>query len=86
MGTRFWIKRFFTVLVGASIVSSAAQFLKNHDFRYSAVQGIIWGVITATVFTIARLLQSRRGQHCAICKDTPEMQETNGDNEAQRNQ
>jgi hypothetical protein len=86
MGIRFWIKRFFTVLVGAFVVICAGQMLKGHDFRYSAAQGVMWGVITATVFTIGRLLQSRRGQHCAICKDTPEMQQNSGDSEAKHNQ
>ena len=73
MGTTFWIKRFFTVLVGAFIIICGAQMLKGHDLSYSLTQGGIWGMLTAAVFTIARYFQSRRGQHCAICKDTPEM-------------
>ncbi|HEX8281646.1 MAG TPA: hypothetical protein VF551_09725 [Chthoniobacterales bacterium] len=78
----FWIKRYFTVLVGAFIVICAAQLLKGHDLRYSAAQAAIWGVITASVFTIARWFQARRGQHCAICRDTPEMQQTRRDSAA----
>jgi hypothetical protein len=77
MGTAFWIKRFLVVLAGAFLVICAAQMLKGHDFSYAAIQGAIWGVITATVFTVARIYQSRKGQHCAICKDTPEMQQPN---------
>jgi hypothetical protein len=49
--------------------------LKGHDLAYSATQGAIWGAIAAVVFTAARIYQSRKGQHCAICKDTPEMQQ-----------
>lgn len=75
MGTTFWIKRFLVVLVGAFVIIGAAQMLKGHDLPYSVTQAAIWGSITATVFTVARLYQSRRGQHCAICKDTPEMQQ-----------
>lgn len=74
VGTAFWIKRFFTVLVGAFVIIGAAQMLKGHDLSYSVTQAAIWGAITAIVFTLGRLYQSRRGQHCAICKDTPEMQ------------
>lgn len=77
MGTAFWIKRFLIVLVGAFVVIGAAQMLKGHDLPYSVTQGAIWGVITATVFIVARLFQSRRGQHCAVCKDTPEMRQVN---------
>jgi hypothetical protein len=75
VGTAFWIKRFFTVLVGAFVIIGAAQMLKGHDLSYSVTQAAIWGAITAIVFTVGRLYQSRRGQHCAICKDTLEMQQ-----------
>lgn len=82
MGTTFWIKRFLTVLAGAFVVIGAAQMLKGHDLPYSVTQAAIWAAITATVFTVARFYQSRRGQHCAICKDTPEMQQANRDSDA----
>jgi hypothetical protein len=75
VGTGFWIKRFLTVLAGAFVVIGAAQMIKGHDVPYAATQAAIWSVITAIVFTAGRLYQSRRGQHCAICKDTPEMQQ-----------
>lgn len=76
MGTVFWIKRFFTVLAGAFLVICAAQMLKGHALPYAATEAAIWGTISATVFTAARLYQSRKGQHCAICQDTPEMQQS----------
>ena len=75
----FWIRRFFTVLAGAFVVICAAQMLRGHDLPYSAAQGVIWGSISATVFTVARFFQARRGRHCAICRDTPEMQQVHGD-------
>ena len=75
MGAAFWIKRFFTVLVGVFIVIAAAQLLKGHTVNYSAAHGAIWSFVSAAVFTAARYWQSRQGQHCAICKDTPEMQD-----------
>jgi hypothetical protein len=75
MGTVFWIRRFFTVLALASVVISLAQWAKGHPWQYAATQGVIWGFISAAVFTGARIFQSRRKQHCAICKDTPEMTE-----------
>ena len=73
MGTGFWVKRFLVVLVGAFVVIGAAQLLiRGHSLSYSVVQGAVWGFITAAVFTGARFFQARNGQHCAICKDTPE--------------
>ena len=81
MSAAFWIKRFFTVLVGAFIVIAAAQLLKGYGVKYSAAHGAIWGFVSAAVFTAARYWQSRRGQHCAICKDTPEMLDPTVDSE-----
>ena len=81
MGAAFWIKRFFTVLVVAFIVIAAAQFLKGHAAKYAVAHGAIWGFISAAVFTAARYWQSQRGQHCAICKDTPELRDAKLDSE-----
>ncbi len=72
MGPVFWIKRFFLVMSGAFVVISAAQWLKGHGLEYALTQGAIWGAISASIFVSARIYQSRRGVHCAICKDTPE--------------
>lgn len=73
MGYTFWLKRFITILIGAFIVITGAQYLKNNDLSYALLQGMIWGPITAIIFTTSRFFQARRGQHCALCKDTPEM-------------
>jgi len=75
MGTAFWIKRYLVVLAGAFAIICAAQLLKGHDLEYSATQGAIWGVISATIFIAVRIHKSRKKQHCALCRDTPEMRE-----------
>lgn len=72
MGMVFWIKRFFLVMSGAFVVISAAQWLKGHSLEYALTQGAIWGAIAAGIFVSARIYQSRRGVHCALCRDTPE--------------
>lgn len=79
MGAAFWIKRFLTVLAGASAIICAAQLIKGHDLTYSATQAAVWATIAAALFTTARIFQSRRGRHCAICKDTPEMRRSRDD-------
>ena len=78
MGTAFWIKRFLVVLAGAFAVIAIAQLLKGHSLAYSATQGGIWGAVSAFVFVVARFFQARREQHCAICNDTPEMRQVDG--------
>jgi hypothetical protein len=78
MSFNFWVRRFLTVLAGAFAVICIAQLLKGHNLAYSATQGFVWALIAATIFTGSRIYQSRQGQHCALCKDTPEMQQGNG--------
>jgi hypothetical protein len=73
VGTAFWIRRFFTVLVLVGVVVALTQWAKGNTFQYAITQAAIWGCMSAAVFTVARIYQSRRNQHCAICKDTPEM-------------
>ena len=79
MGIAFWIRRFALVFIAACVVIACAQFLKGRTISHSIVQGLIWAAISASVFTAARIYQSRRGQHCAICRDTPEMQDKHAD-------
>ena len=73
MGAAFWVRRFILVWTVAFILIAGAQALKGHDLAYALTQGLLWGTISTGVFIGARLYQSRRGQHCAICQDTPEM-------------
>jgi hypothetical protein len=77
MGTAFWVRRFLLVFVVATCVIAGAQLLKGGSLNYSLSQGLLWAAISASVFTVARIYQSRKGVHCAICRDTPEMQASN---------
>ena len=77
MGTAFWIRRFSFVFVVAACIIAGAQLLKGRDLSYSLTQGLLWAAISASVFTGARIYQSGKGVHCAICRDTPEMQASN---------
>jgi hypothetical protein len=70
-----WIKRFATVALIAFALITGAQVAKGHELDAAALHGALWSVITAAVFTAVRIYKSRRGQHCALCRDTPEMQE-----------
>ena len=77
MGTAFWVRRFLLVLVVAACVIACAQLLRGHGLEYSLIQGLLWAAISASVFTGSRIYQSSKGVHCAICRDTPEMQASN---------
>ena len=71
MSTKFWIHRFILVFAAALVIISGAQLLKGHTLEYSVTEGLLWGIITAAVFTAGQIYKSRKGQHCAMCGDTP---------------
>ena len=72
MGTRFWIRRAFVVYAGIFLALLLVERLKGHAWRAALVFSGLWALISACVFVAARMYQSRKGQACVICKDTPE--------------
>ncbi len=78
MGTAFWMRRFLVVLAVAFVVIAASHLVRGRGVEYAVTQGAVWSVISAVIFTVARYFQARRGQHCALCRDTPEMQKQHG--------
>lgn len=75
MGTWFWIKRFVTAFIVAFLILALVQAAKGYEWDEAITHGLIWGFISSVIFTAARIYQSSRGNHCALCKDTPEMQD-----------
>lgn len=71
----FWTRRFVHVYLIALVAIGAAQWFRGRSVEVAAEHALIWAGISAVVFTTARWYQARRGQHCAICRDTPEMAE-----------
>ncbi len=76
MGTAFWIKRFLTVFAGTFLVLCAVQMvLRDRSLADAAGYAALWAFIASGVFAVSRVVQARRGRHCALCKDTPQMQQ-----------
>lgn len=73
MSTWFWIRRFFTVFAIALAIIAGVQYLKGHDAAYALGHGLMWAAISASLFTATRWYRARRGEHYALCRDTPEM-------------
>jgi hypothetical protein len=72
MPLSFWIKRFVTVFLGAFVVLIVVGMLKGRAFANAASESALWAGIAATIFIATRIYRSRRGQHCELCRDTPE--------------
>ncbi|HKP66691.1 MAG TPA: hypothetical protein VJX31_08695 [Casimicrobiaceae bacterium] len=65
------VRGFPVVLAGAFVVIAGAQLLKGNALEYAASEGLLWAVISATIFTVARAYRLRKGQYCAVCGDVP---------------
>lgn len=78
MGTAFWIRRFLLVFAGVFALIAASHLLRGRGIAHALIEALLWSTLTAAVFTGARVVQSRRGQHCAVCRDTPEFHEPRG--------
>jgi hypothetical protein len=75
MGTGFWVRRFLWVYAMAFVVIGASQYLlRGRTLADAATQAAIWSAIATTLFVATRLYHSRRGRHCALCRDTPGLQ------------
>jgi len=74
MGSAFWVRRFLLVFGITFAAITAAHLLRGHELVYSLKESVLWAMISTNIFVTARIYQSRRGMHCALCKDTPEMQ------------
>ena len=79
MGAPFWIRRAVIVFAMIGAVLFVVSLLKGRGVVGGAQFSVGWAAVSTTVFIAARLVQSRRGQHCELCQDVPAPRsETNG--------
>lgn len=71
MGIAFWIRRFVLILCLVFVVLVCVHLLRGHELLPTLKESLLWGIITANIFVASRIVDSRRGRHCALCKDTP---------------
>lgn len=69
----FWIRRFLTVFAIAFVIIAGVQWLKGRTSADALFQGAFWALLSTSLFTATRWYRARRGEHCALCRDTPEM-------------
>ena len=72
MKPSFWIKRFLLVLLGAFAFLLGAALLRSRPLHQALTESGAWAVIATSIFIAGRVYHSRRGEHCALCGDTPE--------------
>jgi hypothetical protein len=73
MKPAFWIKRFLVVFAGVFLVLVVVGSLKGRATRTVVLESAFWSLVTTSIFIATRLIRSRQGQHCELCRDTPEL-------------
>lgn len=76
MGRLFWFRRFLRVLCIAFMVIVAAHLLRGYELIDSLTQSTVLAIISATIFVISRIYQSRKGQHVRFANDIPELRDS----------
>ena len=60
MPLSFFVRRFLLAFVIAAPVISVAQFLKGHPLALAVPDGLLWGAISAAVYTLVLAYKLRR--------------------------
>lgn len=72
MKPAFWIKRFLVVCAGVFAVLFIVGILRGRTPGSVALESAFWSLVTTSIFLTTRLIRSRKGQQCELCRDTPE--------------
>jgi hypothetical protein len=69
---RFWIVRTVKVFSGVFLLLALGGLLKGRPPVEASVFAAGWSAVSTAIFIVSRYHQARRGQACALCRDTPE--------------
>ena len=63
---RFWIKRFVVAFIIASNALGLVQYLKGSTILLAIQYGLIWGGVSAGLFTLIGYVRYRRNPACML--------------------
>lgn len=66
MTAAFWVKRFLLAFVVASISLGAVQYLKGSTLPSATQFGLLWGAISAALFTLVGYIRYKRNPACML--------------------
>lgn len=75
MPVRKWMLQYSVAFPVILLLLSGVQLLKGRDIEYALEFGVIWTIISITVFAVRRAYIFRRNIHCALCNDLPNARE-----------
>lgn len=69
MPIKKWIFQYAIALPIIFVLLTGVQYLKGRSLEYSIEFGILWSLVSVTIFAIRRFYNYRKNINCAVCND-----------------
>lgn len=71
MPIKKWIFQYALALPTVFVLLAGVQYLKGRSLEYAIEFGLLWALISVSVFAIRRYYNYRKCINCAVCNDLP---------------
>ena len=78
MQIKKWIFQYAIALPIIFSLLTGVQYLKGRSLEYSIEFGILWALVSVTIFAIRRFYNYRKNINCAVCNDIPNNNQDSG--------
>ncbi len=82
MPIRKWIIQYLIAVPLMALLLGGVQMLKGRAFEYAIEFGLLWGLISATIFLATRIYYYKKGLYCKVCNDLPEPERSKSNEES----
>lgn len=69
---RKWIVQYLAIWLLLCSVFSVVQHLKGRELSYALEFGVLWALISSTIFFMVRIRNYRSRVACQLCNDLPD--------------
>ena len=79
MPIKKWLFQYVIALPVIFVLLAGVQYLKGRTVEYCIEFGVLWALISVTIFAIRRYYNYRKSINCRVCNDLPNNnQDTDG--------
>lgn len=79
MPIKKWIIQYLIATPVVAMLLGGIQMLKGRELEYAVEFGLLWGVISTTIFIATRIYYYKKGLYCKVCNDLPKPERSQGD-------
>ena len=79
MPIKKWLLQYSIALPVIIVLLVGVQYLKGRSLEYSIEFGVLWALISITIFAIRRIYIYRKNINCAVNNDLPNNNKGSGD-------